>query len=45
MRYQKLKKGGKPFKPGCEASAFEADEIARVELKGYTAGQFGSLPK
>lgn len=36
---------GKAFKPGCEASAFEADEIARVALKGYAAGQLASLPK
>lgn len=42
---KKVGEKGKAFKPGCEASAFEADEIARVELKGYTAGQFATLPK
>jgi hypothetical protein len=36
---------GKPFKPGCEASAFKADEIARVRVDGYTKGQFTSLPE
>lgn len=35
---------GKPFKPGCEASAFEGSEIARVRADGYTKGQFDSLP-
>ena len=35
---------GKPFKPGCEASAFKADEIARVRVDGYTKGQYTSLP-
>ena len=36
---------GKSFKPGCEATAFKAGEIARVPLNGYTDGQFRSLPK
>lgn len=34
---------GKPFQPGCEAQAFLASEIARVQVNGYTQGQFDSL--
>lgn len=34
---------GKPFRPGCEASAFNGDEIFRVKVSGYTAGQVAAL--
>lgn len=34
---------GQPFQPGCEASPFGANEIARVRVDGYTKGQFDSL--
>jgi len=37
-------KSGQAFKPPCEATAFNANEIARVQLNGYTDGQYASLP-
>lgn len=36
---------GEPFQPGCEGDAFEADEIFRVKVSGYTAGQVAALFK
>lgn len=41
---KKVGQPGRAFKPPCEASAFEPDEIARVKVNGYTAGQLASLP-
>ena len=35
---------GEAFAPGCEEDDFEADEIARVPMNGYTEGQYNSLP-
>lgn len=35
---------GQPFQPGCEAQPFQGNEIFRVSLKGYTTGQYASLP-
>lgn len=35
---------GQPFRPGCEAHAFQGNEIYRVQLNGYTGGQYASLP-
>lgn len=35
---------GQPFKPACEGDAFLADEIFRVQVNGYTSGQFDSIP-
>ncbi len=35
---------GQAFQPGCEASAFLGNQIARVKINGYTDGQYNSLP-
>ena len=35
---------GQPFQPGCEATPFPADRIARVRLDGFTRSQLASLP-
>ena len=32
------------FQPGCEATPFHSDEIARVQKNGYTTKQLSSLP-
>lgn len=38
-------KSGESFRPGCEADAFETNEICRVRIDGFTRGQFLSLPR
>lgn len=35
---------GQPFRPPCEGSPFQGNEIARVQINGYTDGQYSSLP-
>lgn len=35
---------GQPFQPGCEAAPFLAHQIARIQINGYTTGQYNSLP-
>lgn len=34
---------GEPFQTGCESSPFEGDEIFRVKVSDYTAGQVAAL--
>lgn len=36
-------KQNSPFRPGCEADAFAANEIARVKVNGFTDGQMESI--
>ncbi len=42
-RVDRIGVDGQPFQPGCEAEAFSGNEIARVQVNGYTDGQFASL--
>jgi hypothetical protein len=34
---------GQPFQPGCEPEDFNANEIIRVKVKGYTRGQYHAM--
>ncbi|KTD67472.1 hypothetical protein Lsan_0363 [Legionella santicrucis] len=43
IRIKSVGVDGMPFRPGCEGSAFKGDEIFRVKVSGYTAGQVAAL--
>lgn len=43
VKIKKVGIHGEPFQPGCEADPFEANEIFRVKVSGYTAGQVAAI--
>lgn len=36
---------GQPFGPGCEAGVFLPEQIVRIKVTGYTAGQVAHIPQ